>query len=544
MSTTARSARLGGGGLLVAGTTSDAGKSVLTAGICRWLRRRGVSVAPFKAQNMSNNSAVVLDGVVLDGAGGGRDGGGRDGGERGGGGGIGGEIGRAQAMQAAACGLAPSVRFNPVLLKPGSDRTSQVVVLGRAVGQVDAADYRAMRDRLRQTVLETLAGLRAEYDVVVCEGAGSPAEINLRHGDLVNMGLARAAGLPAIVVGDIDRGGVFAALYGTLALLDEADQALLAGFVINKFRGDRGLLQPGLDSLEKLTGRPTYGVLPWHADVWLDAEDSLAYGQLLGRPAPPVGTEWLRVAVIRLPRISNATDAEALAAEPGVRVQLTVEPAEIAGADLVLLPGSKSTVDDLDWLRHSGLADAVLAHAAAGKPLLGICGGYQMLAEQIHDEVESGRGTVPGLGLLPIEVAFAPGKTLARPAGVAFGAPVRGYEIHHGYVSRATPELRPLIELPDGTGEGARHGSIFGTHWHGTFESDAFRRAFLTEAARLAARRGFRVAPDTRHAQLRERALDVLGDLVEEHLDTDALWRLIERGAPSGLPFVPPGAPA
>jgi adenosylcobyric acid synthase len=509
------------GGLLVAGTTSDAGKSVLTAGICRWLRRRGVKVAPFKAQNMSNNSAVVLD---ADGR-------------------IGGEIGRAQAMQAAACGLEPSVLFNPVLLKPGSDRTSQVVLLGRRVGQVDATNYRAMRDRLRQSVLDSLVELRGRYEVVVCEGAGSPAEINLRDGDLVNMGLARAAGLPTIVVGDIDRGGVFAALYGTLALLDSEDQALLAGFVVNKFRGDPGLLQPGLDSLQRLTGRPTYGVVPWQPDLWLDAEDSLAYGSAVGRPASPYGSEWLRVAVVRLPRISNATDAEALAAEPGVRVRLTSDPADLADADLVVLPGTKSTVDDLFWLRDNGLADAVRAHAAAGKPLLGICGGYQMLAERIHDDVESGRGAVPGLGLLPIDIGFGAEKMLGRPSGAAFGGvPVNGYEIHHGYVSRTAPGLEALIDTAGG-GEGTRHGNLFGTHWHGAFECDEFRRAFLTEAARLAGRHGFRAAPDTAYGALRERTLDALGDLVEEHLDTEALWRLIEYGAPAGLPFVAPGAP-
>jgi adenosylcobyric acid synthase len=504
------------GGLLVAGTTSDAGKSVLTAGICRWLVRRGVKVAPFKAQNMSNNSSVVVDDA-----------------------GRGGEIGRAQAMQAAACRIAPSVRFNPVLLKPGSDRSSQVVLLGRPVGQVDAASYREFRSRLRRTVLDTLADLRDEYDVVVCEGAGSPAEINLRDGDFVNMGLARAANLPTIVVGDIDRGGVFAALYGTLALLSADDQALLAGYVINKFRGDPGLLRPGLDELRRLTGRPVYGVLPWQADLWLDGEDSLAYGRVLGRSAQPLGTEWLRVAVVRLPRISNATDAEALAAEPGVRVRITVEPAELADADLVVLPGTKSTVDDLAWLRETGLADAVVAHAAAGKPLLGICGGYQMLADRIHDEVESRRGTVAGLGLLPMEVAFAEEKTLARPAGTSFGVAVRGYEIHHGYVSRG--DVTPLIHRADGTGEGARSGNVFGTHWHGAFESDEFRRAFLSVAACGAGRHGFKVAPDTDFAALRERGLDLLGDLVEEHLDTDALWRLIDSGAPPGLPFVPPG---
>jgi adenosylcobyric acid synthase len=507
------------GGLLVAGTTSDAGKSVLTAGICRWLHRRGVRVAPFKAQNMSNNSAVVV---------------GPDG--------RGGEIGRAQAMQAAACGLAPDIRFNPVLLKPGSDRSSQVVLLGEAVGTVTALDYRERRARLAETAWATLDGLRAEYDAVICEGAGSPTEINLRAGDFTNMGLARHAGLPAIVVGDIDRGGVFAALFGTLALLDAADQALLSGFVINKFRGDPGLLRPGLDMITEATGRPVHGVLPYHPDVWVDGEDSLAYdGRVLGRPAPPRGSEWLRVAVVRLPRISNATDAEALAAEPGVRVRLTAEPAEVADADLVVLPGSKATVDDLDWLRRTGLAGAVTAHAAAGKPLLGICGGFQMLAETIHDEVESGRGTVPGLGLLPVGIGFAPRKTLARPSGSGLGAPVRGYEIHHGFVSRGEPP--PLLRHDDGRPEGAVVGSVSGTHWHGAFESDEFRRRFLTGAARQAGRHGFEAAPGTSFAAIRDRGLDVLGDLVEEHLDTEALWRLIESGPTAGLPFVGPGAP-
>ncbi|MFG3701613.1 cobyric acid synthase [Micromonospora sp. NPDC047620] len=509
------------GGLLVAGTTSDAGKSVLTAGICRWLHRRGVKVAPFKAQNMSNNSAVVV---------------GADG--------RGGEIGRAQAMQAAACGLAPDLRFNPVLLKPGSDLASQVVLLGEAVDTVTAGNFRQLRPRLAETAYAALAELREAYDVVICEGAGSPAEINLRAGDYVNMGLARHANLPTIVVGDIDRGGVFASMFGTVALLDPADQALIAGFVINKFRGDLGLLRPGLEMLHRVTGRPTYGVLPWALDLWLDAEDSLAYGRVLGRPAAPRGTDWLDVAVVRLPRISNATDVEALATEPGVRVRLTVEPAELAAADLVVLPGSKSTVADLAWLRETGLADAVLAHAAAGRPLLGICGGFQMLARAIHDPVESRQGSVPGLGLLPIEVTFDPRKTVRQSVGTAAGdVPVRGYEIHHGYVSHADPTLIPLLTCADGSGEGAVAGTVHGTHWHGAFESDEFRRRFLTEVARLAGRSGFRVAPDTSFAAARERSLDLLGDLVEEHLDTDALWRLVETGPPADLPFIPPGAP-
>jgi adenosylcobyric acid synthase len=498
------------GGLLVAGTSSDAGKSVVAAGICRWLWRRGVRVAPFKAQNMSNNSVVALDG---------------------------GEIGRAQALQAAACGLEPSVRFNPVLLKPGSDHTSQVVLRGQAVGRLGAASFAERRPELARVAFETLAELRADFDVVICEGAGSPTEINLRDGDFVNMGLARQADLPVVVVGDIDRGGLFAAYFGSVALLGPEDQALIAGFVVNKFRGDLALLQPGLDRLGKLTGRPDFGVLPWHPDLWLDTEDSLSAvdGRLVGRPEPPVGDQWLRVAVVRLPRISNSTDVEALAAEPGVAVRLTTSAAEVAEADLVVLPGSKSTVDDLDWLRRTGLATAVAAHAVQGKPLLGICGGFQMLANAIDDEVESRQGVVKGLGLLPVEVSFAASKTLAHSAGRAFGADVHGYEIHHGQMS--TSDAPPLIE----PGEGARVGNVFGTHWHGTFESDDYRRAFLTEAARLAGRHGFTVAPDVDFAARRGRFLDLLGDLVEEHLDTDALWRLIESGVPAGLPFLPPG---
>jgi adenosylcobyric acid synthase len=498
-----------GGGLLVAGTHSDAGKSVITAGICRWLRRRGVSVAPFKAQNMSNNSAIAIDAS-----------------------GRGGEIGQAQAMQAAACGLRPDVRFNPVLLKPGSDLTSQVVLLGEPVGEIGAANFGELKPRLAETAFATLAALRAEYDVVVCEGAGSPAEINLREHDFVNMGLARAAGLPTVVVGDIDRGGVFAALYGTLALLDPDDQALIAGFIINRFRGDAGLLRPGLARLTELTGRPVYGVLPFHLDLWLDGEDSLAYGRLLGRPAAPHGSQWLRVAVVRLPHISNATDAEALALEPGVAVRLTIEPGEIDDADLVVLPGSKSTVDDLAWLRRTGLAAAVGRHAAAGKPLLGICGGYQMLARTIDDDVESRRGTVDGLGLAPVRITFADRKTLGRPQGTSMFGPVHGYEIHYGQTSWRDAE--PLIRGADGSLDGVHHGAVFGTHWHGAFESDGFRRAFLTEAARLAGRTGFVVAPDTRFGDAREAMLDLLADLVEEHLDTGALWRVIEEGPPAG----------
>jgi adenosylcobyric acid synthase len=494
-----------GGALLVAGTTSDAGKSVLTAGLCRWLARQGVRVAPFKAQNMSLNSFVTADGA---------------------------EIGRAQAMQAAAAGVEPDARMNPVLLKPGGDRRSQVVVLGHAEGEADAIDYRQQAARLLEVATDSLAQLRREYDVVICEGAGSPAEINLRATDIANMGLARAADLPVIVVGDIDRGGVFATLHGTLALLEPADQALVSGFVINKFRGAVELLEPGVRMLYELTGRVTFGIVPWTGRLGLDSEDSLALDT--GPPASaalPAGGDVLRVSVVRLPRISNFTDVDALAAEPGVLVRFARSPAELADADLVVLPGSRATVADLAWLRDSGLAEAITARAAKGLPVLGICGGYQMLGRQIDDEVESGAGRVAGLGVLPVRVAFGARKRLGRPSGTGYGERVAGYEIHHG-VASLDPGAEPFLD-------GCRTATVWGTSWHGTLESDAFRRAFLTEVAALAGR-DFTIAPDTDFAALRQARLDVLGDLVADHLDTAALSRLIDDGPPPGLPVIGP----
>jgi len=495
------------GTLLVAGTGSDAGKSVLVAGLCRWLSRQGVKVAPFKAQNMSLNSFVTLDGA---------------------------EIGRAQAMQAAAAGIEPSADMNPVLLKPGSDRRSQVVVLGHPEAEADAVGYRAHAPRLRQVALDSLARLRDAYDVVICEGAGSPAEINLRETDVANMGLARAAGLPVIVTGDIDRGGVFAAMYGTLALLSPEDQALICGFVINKFRGAPELLDSGLVLLRRLTGRPVYGVLPWQEGLWLDAEDSL---NLPASQSPQdtysttVDHDLLRVAVVRLPRISNFTDVDALATEPGVLVRFATSPADLADADLVVLPGSRATVSDLAWLRDRGLAAAITGRARAGRPVLGICGGYQMLAGQIEDEVESRRGVVDGLGLLPVRVRFGAEKILGRPRGTALGAPVAGYEIHHGIAEVTDPAGSGTEAFLDG----CCRGPVWGTSWHGALENDEFRRRFLAEVAALAGR-DFTPAPGTSFAALRKERLDVLADLVTAHLDTAALSRLIEEGPVSGLP--------
>ncbi|WP_448642200.1 cobyric acid synthase [Geodermatophilus sp. URMC 63] len=495
------------GALLVAGTTSDAGKSVVTAGICRWLARQGVRVAPFKAQNMSNNSVVTADGA---------------------------EIGRAQVMQAAAAGVEPEAAMNPVLLKPGGEDASQVVVLGRPVAEVTALSYRPMKAALLEQVLSCLADLRARFDVVVCEGAGSPTEINLRADDIANMGLATAAGLPVVVVGDIDRGGVFPALYGTVALMPPGDQRLVAGFLVNKFRGDVRLLAPGLDRLAALTGRPTLGVLPWLPGAALDVEDSLGIPTGVSSAGPPHGEDVLRVAVARLPRLSNSTDVDALAAEPGVLVRFVTRPEEAADADLLVLPGSRATVADLGWLRATGLADAVTRRAAEGRPVLGICGGHQMLARTITDDVESRAGAVAGLGLLPADVRFARAKTLGRPAGEALGHPVRGYEIHHGVVTYDEAGAEPFLD-------GGRAGPVWGTTWHGALENDGFRRAFLAEVARAAGRR-FVPAPGTSFAAVREQRLDALGDLVAEHADTGALWRLVEQGPPDGLPLLPPGA--
>jgi adenosylcobyric acid synthase len=491
------------GALLVAGTSSDAGKSVVVAGLCRLLARGGARVAPFKAQNMSNNSVVTVEG---------------------------GEIGRAQAIQARAAGLEPSVRFNPILLKPGSDRTSQLVIRGQVADSVTAAGYMEHRDRLANLVLDELCSLRDEFDAVICEGAGSPAEINLRATDVANMGLARAANLPVIVVGDIDRGGLLAHLFGTVAVLEPDDQALIAGFVVNKFRGDPALLEPGLRQLRAMTGRPTYGVLPYADELWLDAEDSLSVvaHRVVGMPAPPHGDEWLRVAAVRLPRISNSTDVEALACEPGVLVRWITDPADLVDTDLIVLPGSKATAADLSWLRGRGLAAAIVDHARAGKPVLGICGGLQMLCRRIEDTVESGAGVVAGLGLLDADIAFGEAKILRR-----WHEPLTGYEIHHGRLSRCAEEGWFGV---DSEPQGIVRDAVFGTHWHGLLDNDDFRRAWLVRVADAAGRGGF-VVGDTNVAARRDAQLDLIADLLAAHLDVDAVLGLLD-GPPPRRPRI------
>jgi adenosylcobyric acid synthase len=499
------------GGLMVCGTASDVGKSHVVTGLCRLLARRGVKVAPFKAQNMALNSFVTLSGH---------------------------EIGRAQGVQAMAAGVEPEVAMNPVLLKPTGERTSQVVVLGRPLAHLTAAEYHDHKPRLFATVLECLADLRSRFDVVIAEGAGNPAEINLLDHDIVNLRVADAAALPALVVGDIDRGGVFASLYGTVELLPAPLRARVKGFVVNKFRGDPALLGTGLADLERRCRVPTLGVLPWVHDVALDAEDSLA---LAGR-RPQAGrgavVDGLDVAVVMLPRMANFTDLDALATEPGVGLRFVGDGASLGDPDLLVLPGTKATVADLEWLRGRGLDLALDDARRRGTVVLGICGGYQMLGRRILDEVESGRGQVPGLGWLDVETAFGAEKSTRQRRGRALGQRVTGYEIHHGVTRRGITTLdgaEPWARLDDvygeedeGAGDIAGEG-VVGTNLHGLFEEDGFRAAFLTEVAR---RRGKEFVPaGVSFGAAREAQFDLLADLLETHLDIDAVFRLIEEGA-------------
>jgi adenosylcobyric acid synthase len=494
------------GAILVCGTHSDAGKSVVAAGICRWLAASGVRVAPFKAQNMALNSVVTPDGS---------------------------EIGRSQAVQAAAAGIEPEAAMNPVLIKPSGAHHSQVVVMGRPYADADARSYQSLKGELRPIVSRALADLRQRYEVVVCEGAGSPAEINLRDADLTNMWLAREAGIATVIVADIDRGGVFASLYGTLALLDAPDQAHVAGYVINKFRGDESILAPGLEMLERRTGRPTLGVLPYAEDLWMDVEDSLAL-DARAEAAPTADGQTLEVAVVRLRWMSNFTDADALAAEAGVRVRFTRSAADVERADLVVIPGTKATLEDLERVRADGLGRAIADRVRAGGPVLGICGGYQMLGGRIEDEVESRRGFAEGLGLLPVSTRFEPDKLLRRRAGRSpwIGTSASGYEIRHGRVtSHGGAEL---LRDDDGEADGCVAGTVLGTSWHGALEDDGFRRGLL---AWVAARRGRRFAAGNRSfAELRAARLDALGALIRGHLDLDRVTELIESGPPAGLP--------
>jgi adenosylcobyric acid synthase len=484
------------GALMVCGTASDVGKSSVVAGLCRVLHRRGVRVAPFKAQNMANNAYVTPAGH---------------------------EIGRAQGVQALAAGAVAEVAMNPILLKPTGERTSQVVVMGRPAGHLDAAAYQAEKPRLLATVLDALADLRRRFDVVILEGAGSPTEINLLGSDIVNLRLAQAAGVSAVVVGDIDRGGVFAAFYGTVALLPDDLRPLVRGFVVNKLRGDPALLAGGPAELERRSGVPTLGVLPYLHGVTLDAEDSLALPEVAAHAG-----EALDVAVVRFPRIANFTDLDPLTMEPAVGVRFVDRAAALGRPDLVVLPGTKATVSDLEWLRGRGLHTAI---EACGAPVLGICGGYQMMGRSIVDEVESGRGRVGGLGWLDADTVFGPTKVTrqrrghadlpARGAAPAQHQRVTGYQIHHGRVAGADP----WITLDDAYGshpEGSRKGRFAGTTLHGLFEDDGFRSAFLN------CHSNGREPSGVSFAAAREAQLDRLADMLEAHLDLAAIEAILK----------------
>ncbi len=498
---------------MVQGTGSDVGKSVLVAGLCRALANRGLSVRPFKPQNMSNNAAVTTDG---------------------------GEIGRAQATQAIACRVEPTTDMNPVLLKPQADRTSQLIVHGKVRGTLGSGNFRAARGALLGDVLESYRRLRAQCDVVVVEGAGSPAEINLRDGDIANMGFARAAGVPVVLVGDIDRGGVIAAIAGTRAVIDPADAAMIRGFLINKFRGDPALFEDGYRAIEQLSGWRGFGVVPWLADaVRLPSEDAVVLERGARRK-----TGKLVVACPILPRISNFDDLDPLRLEPDVELVMVPPGQPIpAEAALVVLAGSKATIADLAALRAEGWDIDLLAHHRRGGAVLGLCGGYQMLGRRIADPlgIEGPAAEAEGLGLLDVETVLAGDKALRQVTGEALGARFAGYEMHMGETSG--PDAgRPLARFDDGRVDGAisADGSVAGSYVHGLFAEPAQRAAWLARIGGEGSGADYRASVDA--------ALDAIAATLEAHCDIDAMLKLSETAdddageQQAGLDQLDPGA--
>ena len=484
--------------IMIQGTMSGAGKSLLCTALCRIFKEDGLRAAPFKSQNMALNSFVTRDLR---------------------------EIGRAQAVQAQAAGIEPDARMNPVLLKPSSEVGSQVIVNGKVRAQMAAKDYFVYKKQLIPEIMAAYESLADEYDVIVIEGAGSPAEINLRENDIVNMGLAELVDAPVLLAGDIDRGGVFAQLYGTVALLSDRERARLKGLIVNKFRGDAGLLRPGLTQLEALCGVPVLGVVPYlRAEI--DDEDSLAPCLEQGRAHKSVD-----IAVIRLPYISNFTDFAPLEAHPSLGVRYVNRLETLGAPDLVILPGTRSTADDLLWLRQNRLDAAIERLASAGTPVIGVCGGYQMLGETLTDEagIEGSAGSLRGLGLLPCETIFGSEKRLMRVSGVVTGGPLNGaalegYEIHMG---ETTSNGEVFCRLENGRTDGCRSGNVFGTYLHGLFDSGELVDRL---AAWLCERKGIelKTAPAEARREYRERQYEQLAAGVRGALDMDALYRIME----------------
>ncbi|NOQ13455.1 MAG: cobyric acid synthase [Methyloprofundus sp.] len=474
--------------LMVQGTTSDAGKSALVTGLCRYYKRQGALVAPFKPQNMALNSAVTPEG---------------------------GEIGRAQAVQAKACGLEPHTDMNPVLLKPNSDKTAQVIMQGKVLKNLGAKAYHAYKTRAMPVVLDSFRRLQQQYQRIIVEGAGSPAEINLREGDVANMGFAEAVDCPVILVADIDRGGVFAHLVGTLELLSKSEQQRVLGFVINRFRGDIDILQPGLDWLEQRTGKPVFGVLPYLHDLYLESEDSVAVQQ------STVQADAFNIVVPRLPRMSNHTDFDVLRLNDRVNIQFCRQPESSNPVDLIILPGSKSVRDDLVWLKENGWESAILKHLRYGGKVIGLCGGYQMLGKEIHDPlgIEGQPGSSSGLALLDMQTTLAEEKQLKQVTGrlLMADAVVQGYEIHAG-VSAGGALLNAVIKMDSGENEGAisDDGQVLGTYVHGVFDNPEVCEALLHWAgAKKMLAIDFNI--------LSEQGIDLMADTVEQYINMPLL---------------------
>lgn len=499
-----------GKSLMFMGTGSSVGKSLLCAAVLRILRQDGLRVAPFKAQNMALNSFATKEGL---------------------------EMGRAQVTQAEAAGIEPSVCMNPVLLKPTSDRHSQVIVNGVPVGNMSAAEYARFKPTLRRQIKEIYDRLESSVDAVVIEGAGSPAEINLHDDDITNMDMAKSADAPVILIGDINPGGVFAALYGTVKLLPEDEQRRIKGIIINKFRGDEAILEPGLAMLEKLLHIPVLGVIPW-MDVDIEDEDSVTE-----RFARAMGAGEVKAGIVRLPHISNFSDFNILAAQSGATVRYIDCADEVAEQDILLLPGTKNTIEDLAWMKQRGLADAVVRHARAGGIVLGICGGYQMLGKTLRDPLhtESAIPEIEGLGLLDLDVDFCEHKNTVQSRGVvrcesgwlaeANGLTLEGYEIHSGQ-NRLGADCVPFLYLndrdePDGVMNGA--GNVLGTYLHGLFDGGTFWPVVVNHVRK---QKGLDAAAESGMtiAELRSREFDRLADTVRAHLDMDAVYRILRGG--------------